>query len=674
VKPERSGFNSRPIPLKGRGFGVLENLEQAQAKGEPHMELAETLLRKLDDPALSPDERALLCCRAAEDFEHRGQYEAARDALAELWRGTGQRPYVEGLTDLTAAEVLLRAGTLSSWFGSIRQIEGAHEAAKDLISESVALFQALGEPLRAVAARGDLGFCYWREGAFDEARVIYAGALEELGDRDPELRARVSIRLTMVEVSTGRLNDALRILMEITPAVEASRNDALKGKFHNQLALVLRRLGTAECRPDYLDRAVIEYTAAAVHFEEAGHTSYRARSENNLGFLLYTVGRHAEAHQHLDRARRLFVGLKDPGSVAQVDETRARVFLAEGRLKEAERAIRDAVRTLSKGGEQGLLAEALTTQGRVLARLGNFPASENALRRAADLAEAAGAVEDAGRALLALIEEHCDRLPEPEVLEAYERADDLLKATQDGDTIARLRACARRIVAARSSAISPKRRRSIAEFWANFSLTERVHAFEARYIKRALRDAQGSITQAARLLGFPHHASLSSLLKRRHKNLAHLRTPPEKRRRSVLRLRGPRKPPECRADGAARPVAILYVEDNKLVAGAVRETLEFEGWRVELRLEGAAALKEMEGTTHYDLFMFDYELPGMRGTELIRLARQLPHRRRTPIIMFSASHVEAEARAAGADVFLKKPEDLRVLAETVSRLLKAAAR
>ena len=34
--------------------------------------------------------------------------------------------------------------------------------------------------------------------------------------------------------------------------------------------------------------------------------------------------------QHLNRARHLFAGLKDPGSVAQVDETRARVLLAEG--------------------------------------------------------------------------------------------------------------------------------------------------------------------------------------------------------------------------------------------------------------------------------------------------------------------------------------------------------
>jgi len=64
------------------------------------------------------------------------------------------------------------------------------------------------------------------------------------------------------------------------------------------------------------------------------------------------------------------VNLKDSGSIAQVDETRARVLLAQGRNVEAEKVIRSAVRTLEAGGEQALLAEVLTTQGTVLARLG----------------------------------------------------------------------------------------------------------------------------------------------------------------------------------------------------------------------------------------------------------------------------------------------------------------
>ncbi len=84
-----------------------------------------------------------------------------------------KRPNVEGLSESTAAEVLLQAGALSGWLGKVK---GAQEAAKDLISESAAIFEGLGESNRAAAARSDLALCYWREGAYDDARAILVSA------------------------------------------------------------------------------------------------------------------------------------------------------------------------------------------------------------------------------------------------------------------------------------------------------------------------------------------------------------------------------------------------------------------------------------------------------------------------------------------------------------------
>ena len=75
------------------------------------------------------------------------------------------------------------------------------------------------------------------------------------------------------------------------------------------------------------------------------------------------------------------------------------------------------------------------------------------------------------------------------------------------------------------------------------------------------------------------------------------------------------------------------------------------------------------GKEHYDLLLFDNELPHINGIELIRRARQLPHRRRTPVVMLSASDVEAEAWRAGVDAFLRKPDDIGRLTEMVTRLL-----
>lgn len=632
------------------------------------MTLTKTLMKQLDKHALNRDERARLQCRVAADFEHQGRYESARDALGELWQGVGQRPALEGLSELRAAEVLLRAGSLSGYLGSVGQIEGAQDAAKDLISESMTRFQALGDTNGVAAAQSELGFCYRRAGAYDEARVVYEEALRGLADgAERELRAKILLRLAIVETLSGRYNDTLRILTDETGFFQKSTDDFLKGKFHNELALTLMLLGKTEHRPDYTDRAIIEYTAASFHFEQAGHTSYFARAENNLGFLLHTVGRYEEAHEHLNRARRLFITVSDRGSVAQVDETRARVLLAQGKMHAAESAIRDAVRVLSRGGEQGLLAEALITQGRVLSKSGNFIESLNSLRRAADLAEEAGAVEDAGRALLSLMEEHTDRITEHELLETYERANNLLRETQDAETISRLRACAVRIVSARRAALSPRRDHSLTGFWADFDLNERVHAYESRYVRRALLDGQGSITRAARLLGLQHHATLAAMLDEggRHRDLAHLRTPPEPRKQSIINRDVRHRRPRAKA----RAISILCVEDYQAVADAMKETLEEPGWKVELCADGKEALRKIESEARFHLLILDNGLPGHDGLELTRRARQLSHRRRTPIIMLSASDIEREALRAGVNAFLRKPQDMGQLSATVMRLL-----
>jgi DNA-binding response OmpR family regulator len=68
--------------------------------------------------------------------------------------------------------------------------------------------------------------------------------------------------------------------------------------------------------------------------------------------------------------------------------------------------------------------------------------------------------------------------------------------------------------------------------------------------------------------------------------------------------------------------------------------------------------------------IFDNHLPNVNGIELVRYARRLPHHERTPIIVLSASEAAMEAREAGADVFLRKPQDVGLLVETVKGLVR----
>ncbi|HYH86734.1 MAG TPA: response regulator [Pyrinomonadaceae bacterium] len=615
-------------------------------------------LKRLNNPALTPDERALLRCRVAADFIHAGRHEEAKDALGNLWHGIGDRPELKGLSILTTAEVLLQCGVLSGWLGSVRNVSGAQEKAKDLLSEALRLYESQGQRSKVSEVQYEFGLCYKRAGAYDEARIVLAEALKGLGEQDTELKAKILIRRSSIENCAGRYHDSWDILEEAKAFFEGC-GDALKGRWHGQRALVLRRLATSERRSDYADRAIIEFTAAIYHYEQAKHERYSGNNLNNLAMLLHKVGRHEEAHKHLNRAHRIFARLKDPGNLAQVNETRARVLVAEERYEEAARVIAGAVQTLEKGGENGLLADALTVQGIALARLGDMASSLRVLRRAMNVATDAGATSNAGQAALTLIEEHAERLSDAELYGAYLRADRMLKDTQDAEDIARLRACANIVVKRlRGPKLSDK----------DFSLPRVVRMYEARFVEQALELEAGSVTRAAKRLGIKHQ-TMTHLLKTRHRQLLRKRTPAISRKRNPHASDQPRGTESYESDEDALPVSILFVEDNRVVAEAVRETLELEGWSVESCSDGSTALRRIKGREHFDLFLFDNDLPGVHGIELIRRARQLPHRMHTPIIMFSASDLAREAHGAGADVFLKKPNDVKALVGTINRLL-----
>jgi CheY-like chemotaxis protein len=115
---------------------------------------------------------------------------------------------------------------------------------------------------------------------------------------------------------------------------------------------------------------------------------------------------------------------------------------------------------------------------------------------------------------------------------------------------------------------------------------------------------------------------------------------------------------------------ILYAEDNATVRLAVKDWLEREGWAVETCADGASALERILSGARYDLLLLDNELErGPSGIELTGRARTLAQRRATPVIIISASEVGREARLAGADLFLRKPEDISRVAECIERLL-----
>lgn len=625
------------------------------------------LFHEVTNPNLTNSEQARLKCQLARRFEEQGDYEAARNIMGLVWERVGERPVIEGLDDLTQGLVLLRVGVLTGWIGSAKQIGGAQETAKNLITESIAIFETLQENTRVAEAQVDLAYCYWREGALDEGRVMLREAMSRLAERDSELKATALLRSVIIEETANRHSDALKISIEAAPLFDVIENHAVKGKFHNEFATVLKNLGAEENRADYIDRALIEYAAASYHFGQAGHLRYQGCVENNLAMLFWRAGKFSDAHDHLDRAQMLFTRLKDDMHLGLVDETRAQVMLAEGRLISAEKSARRAVQIHEQGDQQSLLAESLTTHGIALARLRRSNQATSVLERAISVAQQAGDLHRAGLASLSLIEELWELISDGYLFATIERTYTLFEKTRDLSVLKRLCECFGR-------ALSRVQTFPLHPDWTSFSLKEAVNRYEAHFIEMALRDSQGKVTEAAGLLGLRSHQALVFMLESRHRHLLDARTPISRRRRSLIARHDTADQINKKAVGKARKVKILHVEDNLAVAEMMKETLALEGWDVETCLDGAAALSLIGSNQHYDLLLLDYDLPGADGLQLVRHARKLAHRHVTPIIMFSARFNKTVALQAGANALLRKPQDLSVVVETIATLLSSAGK
>ena len=621
---------------------------------------------------LSRAEGAQLCCRLAKQLEKAGDYEAACEALEEFWPDRYGIPRGDRLDEATKAEVLLRVGALSGWLGSARQTPGSQESAKNLITQSVNILEGLGHPEQLAEALADLALCYWREGALDEARLYLDSALSRLENQNDDLKAVILIRACMVEVRARRLDDALRFCDEAAPLVEKSKDEALKGAFHNGFGLVFRKLADADPREDHLDRALIEYAAASFHFGQAGHTRFQGCVDINLGFLFFTLGRFAEAHQYLDRARHSLLEIDDHVHLAQVNDTKARTLLAEGRLQEARRFARSAVNTLRKGDEQALLAEALTTYGIVVARFGNHQRSKALLEEAIGVAETVGDLEGADRTRLSIIEELTEQTSATELASIYESALNHLQESQDPSAAKRLIFCARKVIDTLVALEHERNSEAIEPSWEGFSFKKEMLRVEGVLIERGLRASGGSVTKAARLLGFRHHQSLISLINSRHRELLKTRSTVRKRRHHIFSKsrKIKRKAIRQSPDRASSQISILHVEADQQVAKLVDEMLVTEECRVELCTDGYGALEKLTGNGQYDVLVVDNEIPGLSGLELVQRTRNITRRRRTPIVMLSESDCETEAWGAGANEFLKKPEQIGQLPSTIDRLLK----
>ena len=119
---------------------------------------------------------------------------------------------------------------------------------------------------------------------------------------------------------------------------------------------------------------------------------------------------------------------------------------------------------------------------------------------------------------------------------------------------------------------------------------------------------------------------------------------------------------------------ILVVEDDERIASLVRNGLEENGYAVMLAYDGETG-KKLALQADFDLIISDIMLPNMNGVDLCKQIRSLLPG--VPIILLTALNTTdniIEGFDAGADDYLTKPFDFRILLARVRALLNRKER
>ena len=118
---------------------------------------------------------------------------------------------------------------------------------------------------------------------------------------------------------------------------------------------------------------------------------------------------------------------------------------------------------------------------------------------------------------------------------------------------------------------------------------------------------------------------------------------------------------------------ILVVDDEKAMANAIRDNLEFEGFQVDCTYGGQQALDCLLAD-HYRLIVLDVMMPDIDGFEVLSKLRKSG--KETPVIFLTARASEADKLRGldlGADDYVVKPFSILELVARVKAVLNRTA-
>jgi AraC-like DNA-binding protein len=294
----------------------------------------------------------------AKSLEKVGRYEEAAKVLSIYWKNTDNSPDVSRLSKEEQAEILLRCGSLAGYIGSCKQKKGYQELAKDLLYKANSLFLVFEDIEKVAECETYYAYTCLRTGKLDEARCWVNSALKQEIDNNGDVRLYTNIVDGMILFREEKYDELVSKYRSLESNFFASKSDVLKGCFNGNYAYSLMKTGDK-------DGAITRFNLAKQFFAEAKHYHYLAIVDNNLAIFLKDEKVYGEGHKAAISARKNFKKIGDKTREGYSLDTRAQIYMDEGKYEEALKYINEAILLLSEGDNHIYLTHSRKTKKQI---------------------------------------------------------------------------------------------------------------------------------------------------------------------------------------------------------------------------------------------------------------------------------------------------------------------
>jgi DNA-binding response OmpR family regulator len=118
---------------------------------------------------------------------------------------------------------------------------------------------------------------------------------------------------------------------------------------------------------------------------------------------------------------------------------------------------------------------------------------------------------------------------------------------------------------------------------------------------------------------------------------------------------------------------ILLIDDSEVVCAMASDALEKNGYEVITAANGLVANRYLFQKDKPDIIIIDVMIPLLNGNRTAKLIKENENTRQIPILLLSSKPEEELHRLAlesGADGFIQKPIDIRLLVEKIEDTLR----